>query len=691
MKKLSALTTLLALSASIFASPDSARAQPQKEIVFCIDVSGSISSSELKLETDGLDSCLTNTVPKDGSVSVGIVTFNNSAVVRLPLTPVTVANLNNIIRPVLNSFSSGGGTNIPAGLQASQTVLASGMLFGGDPGDQFILLTSDGRSSGNVPAACNSLNANDITVCAIAIGNGADTGTLQNCALATGGEFAFAPTFNEFLPVCEQCLGVILGLQCNLEITSPGNGETLCSSEVVVEGLIQISGGVPPYTITACEVNGTAATVTDTAFSATLSCAEGTNVLVASCTIVDSAGTQIVCTDTVQVECLPAPICSVEITSPQHDGLFCTDSVTVKGTTSISGGVGPFTVTCDVNGFAASVSGDMFTAKVPLTFFENEIIATCTITDSCGAEVVCRDTINVFLDDKPPTCKFEHGENAITGTFIDAHSGIGQILPVEIRNGTLTVDPFNPGDVKVNFRIDIIDPDRNVFFSIDVTDVCGNDFNCDPVFLNLSVDSETRQHRFSFPVADRYFELDNQGLTAVRVTLNGHKFNLYSDANRVANELNAYPMPFEGKVTIDLFPYLQAQNDMQLSFEGALKGSGQILISNQGEHVDYVLELERLPEEFQLAQNYPNPFNPTTTIRFDIPESLTGEALVRLRIYNLLGELVRTLVDEQKFPGQYTVQWDGKNTRFEPVSSGIYIYRLTAGEFKQTRRMLLLK
>jgi len=97
------------------------------------------------------------------------------------------------------------------------------------------------------------------------------------------------------------------------------------------------------------------------------------------------------------------------------------------------------------------------------------------------------------------------------------------------------------------------------------------------------------------------------------------------------------------------------------------------------------------PVSFALHQNYPNPFNPATTIRFAIPERLTEEARVQLKIYNLLGELVRTLVDEQKFSGQYTVEWDGKNHRSEPVASGIYIYRLTAGEFKQTRRMLLLK
>jgi flagellar hook assembly protein FlgD len=64
---------------------------------------------------------------------------------------------------------------------------------------------------------------------------------------------------------------------------------------------------------------------------------------------------------------------------------------------------------------------------------------------------------------------------------------------------------------------------------------------------------------------------------------------------------------------------------------------------------------------------------------------------VQLKIYNLLGELVRVIVDEHKFPGRYTVEWDGRNEFGEAVSSGIYLYQLVAGEFRETKRMVLLK
>lgn len=97
------------------------------------------------------------------------------------------------------------------------------------------------------------------------------------------------------------------------------------------------------------------------------------------------------------------------------------------------------------------------------------------------------------------------------------------------------------------------------------------------------------------------------------------------------------------------------------------------------------------PVNFNLEQNYPNPFNPTTNIRFQIPDGSTGNRPVQLLIYNLLGELVRILVDEPKANGHYLVEWDGKDENGDAVASGLYFYRLTAGDHALTRRMLMLK
>ncbi len=99
------------------------------------------------------------------------------------------------------------------------------------------------------------------------------------------------------------------------------------------------------------------------------------------------------------------------------------------------------------------------------------------------------------------------------------------------------------------------------------------------------------------------------------------------------------------------------------------------------------------PDNFVILQNYPNPFNPTTTIRFQVP-SKAGHSVVRARvtIYNLLGQQVRVLVDENVSTGTVQVRrWDGKDDRGANVASGIFLYRLDAGSFVETRRMTLLR
>ncbi len=94
-----------------------------------------------------------------------------------------------------------------------------------------------------------------------------------------------------------------------------------------------------------------------------------------------------------------------------------------------------------------------------------------------------------------------------------------------------------------------------------------------------------------------------------------------------------------------------------------------------------------LPTEFGLAQNYPNPFNPSTKIDFSLPE----ESNVRLDIYNTLGQKVVTLIDDRLPAGYYSKLWHGKNSYNNFTATGIYFYRIQAGDFIKTRKMSLLK
>jgi hypothetical protein len=94
-----------------------------------------------------------------------------------------------------------------------------------------------------------------------------------------------------------------------------------------------------------------------------------------------------------------------------------------------------------------------------------------------------------------------------------------------------------------------------------------------------------------------------------------------------------------------------------------------------------------VPQEFSLSQNYPNPFNPETEISYDLPK----ESHVKLSVYNIKGQRVKILVDKIQAAGHKTVTWDGTNEQGDRVASGVFFYRLEAGEFTATKKMVLLR
>jgi hypothetical protein len=94
-----------------------------------------------------------------------------------------------------------------------------------------------------------------------------------------------------------------------------------------------------------------------------------------------------------------------------------------------------------------------------------------------------------------------------------------------------------------------------------------------------------------------------------------------------------------------------------------------------------------LPKQFTLHPNYPNPFNPITSLRYDLPE----QAQVMLTIYDLMGRKVTQLVNTTQEAGYRSEQWDATDSFGNPVSAGVYLYQIRAGEFVQTRKMVLLK
>ncbi len=118
---------------------------------------------------------------------------------------------------------------------------------------------------------------------------------------------------------------------------------------------------------------------------------------------------------------------------------------------------------------------------------------------------------------------------------------------------------------------------------------------------------------------------------------------------------------------------------------GFLFADTEIKIPNATEEVE--TPAEEVPDRFELRQNYPNPFNPSTTIEYATVQATQ----VRLEIFNILGQRVALLVDEVKPAGVHKAVWRATDDKGGAAASGVYIYRLVAGDFVQTRTMTLVK
>ncbi|MFC1509700.1 SBBP repeat-containing protein [Candidatus Omnitrophota bacterium] len=114
-------------------------------------------------------------------------------------------------------------------------------------------------------------------------------------------------------------------------------------------------------------------------------------------------------------------------------------------------------------------------------------------------------------------------------------------------------------------------------------------------------------------------------------------------------------------------------------------------ISGQGESLKRIASPDEtdIPEKIILSHNSPNPFNPVTTIGYDIPDGVTGT--ISLKVYDTRGALIRTLVDGVRSPGRYSSTWNGRDTNGKRVSSGVYLYRLQAGDFTESKKMILVR
>ncbi|MBI1805182.1 MAG: T9SS type A sorting domain-containing protein [Ignavibacteriae bacterium] len=142
------------------------------------------------------------------------------------------------------------------------------------------------------------------------------------------------------------------------------------------------------------------------------------------------------------------------------------------------------------------------------------------------------------------------------------------------------------------------------------------------------------------------------------------------------------PLRIDWDVHIGKYQLLSGKSAARLA---VLEGKGFRTIDTDSlsklELVD-MHEKGEVPKDYALIQNYPNPFNPTTNFRF----SILDFGMVTLRVYDMLGREIATLVNEAKEPGEYTISWDATG-----MPSGVYYYKLQAGSFHDTKAMLLIR
>ncbi len=196
--------------------------------------------------------------------------------------------------------------------------------------------------------------------------------------------------------------------------------------------------------------------------------------------------------------------------------------------------------------------------------------------------------------------------------------------------------------------------------------------------------------------------------SALNVTNANNRFLYYHSTSQSSSEITAVAtrrliatyvfdisgMSKSGKATVDTMKF---NNLTQTAYKrwGNLfgfepyweKGTNPVVVLVDFTDDVQKLEDNDLPQTFSLGQNYPNPFNPTTQVEFDVPRL----SHVTIAVYNILGQEVVRLVDEEMSAGSYVVDWTGTTERGTDVTSGIYFYKMEADNFRETRKMMLIR
>ncbi len=200
--------------------------------------------------------------------------------------------------------------------------------------------------------------------------------------------------------------------------------------------------------------------------------------------------------------------------------------------------------------------------------------------------------------------------------------------------------------------------------------------------IQVSTDSDETIQFYWHPSVD----VDSEVIYKLTVTLDyfGDVYNMeYDDITDSTTNITGYEYAIlmtNLNLPLWTLDYIVEASDEEYTIESEV---GEFVLDN----TSLSLSDDLIPTSFVLHQNYPNPFNPVTTLRYDLPEN----SYVNVTVYDMLGREVKTLVNTTQEAGFKSVLWNATNDYGKPVSVGVYLYKIQAGEFVQTKKMVLLK
>ena len=196
------------------------------------------------------------------------------------------------------------------------------------------------------------------------------------------------------------------------------------------------------------------------------------------------------------------------------------------------------------------------------------------------------------------------------------------------------------------------------------------------------------QQRYTIPIAeDTLLFVENQGATRILATLNGTPFKLVADSSEVRRSENAYAIPEDGDLTLDISAYMRPgvdANVIEFVSQGPAGSGFRFILAPvfaEGQTTaDYALSgLRPLPSAFGLRAG-PNPARGPLRVTYAVPDRRIAGLPVRVEVYDARGRRVDTVVDGVRYPGTFTAWWTGADRAGRPVAAGVYLLRLSTDE-----------